>query len=181
VLAYAHHRLADGALAVDEVARSHTRDRTTRLRLRPDQTLERAEVSATYALGADRIEIAPAEGGGYRVRTVDIDGVETTTDYGDEPLTASDVLARTVVLALEHSTAAIGIDGDNLVETHLFDVSDDGSRVTVNHPREPVSIYEIDRADSGQVAGFTRSNSIAAVANSIAWERITATAGTEPV
>jgi amidohydrolase family protein len=141
VLSFAHHRTPHGAWVVDEADRTHTRDRTTRLRLTPALTLDTAEVETTSALGDERVSIERLSDGRYRVTVKDLDGAETETICADGPLAASDALAVTGLwLHPEGRVAALAADGE-AVEVHTLEAA--AGTVTADHPREPAVHYEV--------------------------------------
>lgn len=153
-LAYSHRRQADGSWLIDERSRSHTRERTTRLELASDLTLRRAMIRIESPLGVEITDIVWELNLGYRVVQLDIDGVETTTMIGQEPLVPSDTLSLTV--------AALHLTGENVralaadheaVEEHTLSIEShkSGRTVIAEHPREPQVRYEITRSDEGEI------------------------------
>jgi imidazolonepropionase-like amidohydrolase len=180
VLAYAHYRRPDGGWVIHEADRSHTRDRTTRLHLRPDRMLQHAEVSGTFPIGDEKVEIAWKPDDGYHVILHDVDGGQTTTAFGEALLAASDTLARTAPLAYRFggngaSIAAIAAD-DEAIEEHTFTPASPAAdsperwQVDADHPREPMITYTFVLGDAGDLRSITRASFIGSIGNEVVWE-----------
>jgi amidohydrolase family protein len=159
-LGYAHYRSPDGGWIVDEAERSHTRQRTTRLWLGPAGTLRSADVTAGSTLGRETTAIRLTGDDQYDVSVFDVDGVETTTVFGDHQVRASDTLALTGMLVqLDPGPAnTIGADGE-AVEPHTLQArcADGGGwEITVDHPREPTVTYQVTLDGDDQVRRLSR-------------------------
>jgi imidazolonepropionase-like amidohydrolase len=119
-VAYRHLHLPDGRWIVEEryangVERSR---RTSRLSLRADLTVERAEYERETTLGEERCELAWSDAGRYEVRLRDVDGAELRFEHDGPALVPSEQLAFTVMpLLIARAPAgadrveALSIDG----------------------------------------------------------------------
>jgi hypothetical protein len=167
VLFYAHYEAPDGNRVVDEAARSHTRDRTARVELRPDGVIVQATITSRTALATETIDVLGGEAA--QVRTTDYDGLRTQTSIqGRYP---SDVLALTAPVLLLPGVVAALAAGQEEVEQHRLEVSAEAGRVHVDvqRLRDSDGSLDYDLADDGRIRSITQRTLSVAMPTEAVW------------